>query len=261
MTIEPPPPVITLEQIYKSYGDNTVLRGVDLTVRQGEAVFLIGPSGGGKSTLLRCINFLERPEAGTLTFLGEPLCSQNRTNFSIAPEKQLRQARSRMPMVFQQFNLFSHRSVLENVMEGPVTVKKTPKSVAVCLAREALDRVHMLQKQDHYPDQLSGGQKQRVAIARALAMEPPVILFDEPTSALDPELVSGVQTIISDLSGQGLTLLVVTHDPAFVQSTAHKVCFCDDGHILESGTVSDIYTNPRTERVQKFILSSGSRMT
>lgn len=260
MTLQPPPPVITLEQIYKSYGDNAVLRGVDLTVRQGEAVFLIGPSGGGKSTLLRCINFLERPEAGTITFLGERLCSQNRTNFSIAPEKQLRQARSRMPMVFQQFNLFSHRTVLENVMEGPLTVKNISKSLAFSRAKYALDRVHMLQKQHYYPDQLSGGQKQRVAIARALAMEPPVILFDEPTSALDPELVSGVQNIICDLSKQGLTLLVVTHDPVFVQSTADKVCFCDDGHILESGTVSELYTNPRTERVQKFIFSSGGHM-
>ncbi|GAN70155.1 ABC transporter ATP-binding protein [Acetobacter syzygii] len=254
-------PVLHLEQVYKSYGETAVLRGVDLKVFQGDAVFLIGPSGGGKSTLLRCINFLEYPDAGTITALGEKLCNQNRTHFEIASEKTLRHARARMPMVFQQFNLFSHQTVLENVIEGLITVKKIPKREAIILARTALDRVHMLQKQNHYPDQLSGGQKQRVAIARALAMDPPVILFDEPTSALDPELVSGVQTIIQDLSSQGLTLLVVTHDPAFVQSTAHTVCFCGDGYILESGTVNEIYGNPRTERVRKFIQSSGAHLT
>ncbi|WP_212338534.1 amino acid ABC transporter ATP-binding protein [Acetobacter thailandicus] len=252
-------PVLTLQQVYKSYGSHAVLRGVDLTVLQGEALFIIGPSGGGKSTLLRCINFLERPEAGSITFLNQKLCQHYRSHFEIAPEKQLRQARARMPMVFQQFNLFSHQTTLENVMEALLTVKKLHKDQAVILARHALDRVQMLQKQNHYPHQLSGGQKQRVAIARALAMEPPVILFDEPTSALDPELVSGVQSIIRDLSAQGLTLLTVTHDQVFVQSTAHKVCFYADGHIVESGPPEQIYNTPRTERVRQFVHSVSAR--
>ncbi|MCX7078442.1 MAG: amino acid ABC transporter ATP-binding protein, partial [Pseudomonas sp.] len=185
-------PILQISGLHKAYGNSKILRGVDLTVKRGEVIFLIGPSGGGKSTLLRCINFLETPCAGEITFIGERLCHQDNQAYQQVDESRLRMARSKMPMVFQQFNLFSNRTVLENVIEGPVHVLRRPRQEAMAEARVILDKVGLSARLDYYPDQLSGGQRQRVAIARALAMKPELILFDEPTSALDPELVSGV---------------------------------------------------------------------
>ena len=242
-----PGPVLTVRALHKRFGALPVLRGVDLEVRQGEITFLIGPSGSGKSTLLRCINFLERPTSGEITFFGEHLCR--------AAEADLRAARARMPMVFQQFNLFSHRTVLANVIEGPVHVLKRSRERATEEAQALLGRVGLLDKQDNYPDQLSGGQKQRVAIARALAMEPALILFDEPTSSLDPELVAEVLAMIRSLAEEGRTMIVVTHEMKFARQLADRVHFLADGLIVESGTPQEIFDAPKNPRLADFMLS------
>ena len=247
--------MLTIRQLHKSFGATQVLRGVDLTVERGEITFIIGPSGGGKSTILRCINFLERPTSGEITFGQERLCSEDGNVFHIAPEAVLRRARSRMPMVFQHFNLLKHRTVLQNVIEGPMMVQKRPKAQVIPEAQEFLRRVGLFERQDFYPDQLSGGQKQRVAIARALAMQPELILFDEPTSALDPELVSGVLDTIRALAGEGRTMVIVTHEMSFARRLGHKVHFCAEGKILESGTPDEIFDNPQNPRLQGFINS------
>ncbi|MCW0002139.1 amino acid ABC transporter ATP-binding protein [Pararhizobium sp. YC-54] len=232
-----------------------VLKGVSLSVNQGEVAFLIGPSGSGKSTLARCINFLETPSSGTITFEGKKLCGIEAKGFRTAPERDLRDARSHMPMVFQQFNLFSHRTVLENVIEGPVLVKKVTQDEAVADALRLLSEVGLREKADFYPDQLSGGQKQRVAIARALAMHPKLILFDEPTSALDPELVTGILDTIRGLADKGMTLVIVTHEMGFARKLADVVHFMADGTIVESGSPDEIFDNPTSPRLKDFINS------
>ncbi|UVK47780.1 amino acid ABC transporter ATP-binding protein [Mesorhizobium sp. AR07] len=245
--------MLQVSGLAKSYGAQTVLSGVDLTVHQGDVTFLIGPSGGGKSTLLRCINFLTRPNNGAIQFDGQQLCHRDASGFAVAPERVLRRARSEMPMVFQHFNLFAHRTALENVIEAPIHVQRRPRKEAMDAALETLALVGLAEKRDHYPDQLSGGQKQRVAIARALAMNPKLILFDEPTSALDPELVSGVLDTIRSLADRGMTLIVVSHEMSFAKKLANTIHFVCDGIVMESGAPSEIFGNPKSERLTNFI--------
>lgn len=246
-------PILQVRGLKKSYGAINVLKNVDLTVRQGDVTFLIGPSGGGKSTLLRCINFLAQPNGGEIVFDGQRLCHDDGSHHHTAPEKVLRHARSEMPMVFQHFNLFAHRTVLGNVIEAPVHVQGRPKSEAVDDAMETLAMVGLADKRDQFPDQLSGGQKQRVAIARALAMKPKLILFDEPTSALDPELVSGVLDTIRSLAERGMTLIVVSHEMSFARKLADRIHFVCDGVLMESGAPDDIFERPSSLRLANFI--------
>jgi len=248
-------PILTVQALRKSFGNIEVLRGVNLSVRAGEVTFLIGPSGGGKSTLMRCINFLDTPSAGEIVFAGKRLCHEDGNLFHAAPERLLRAARSEMPMVFQNFNLFSHRTVLKNVIEGPVMVQGRPRAQAIEEAEQILRRFGLGDKFDHYPDQLSGGQKQRVAIARALAMQPRMILFDEPTSALDPELIAGVLDTIRVLAEEGLTLIVVSHEMKFARRLADIIHFIADGVILESGPPDRIFDAPESSRLTGFIRS------
>jgi ABC-type histidine transport system ATPase subunit len=248
-------PVLAVRALHKRFGALHVLKGVDLTVAQGETNFLIGPSGAGKSSLLRCINFLEMPSSGDIRVFGERLCHTEGDRLRVAPDAVLRKARSRMPMVFQHFNLFHHRTVLQNIIEGPTRVQLKPKAQAAEEAQHILRRVGLLDKQDSYPDQLSGGQKQRVAIARALAMQPALILFDEPTSSLDPELVAEVLGMIRSLAEEGRTMIVVTHEMNFTRQLADRVHFVVDGVITESGTPQDIFDTPRSARLAEFIQS------
>jgi ABC-type polar amino acid transport system ATPase subunit len=255
MTIRSSEPLLSVRALRKSFGPLEVLKGVNISVHPGEVTFLIGPSGGGKSTLMRCMNFLDMPNAGEIVFDGRRLCHEDGNLFHAAPERVLREARSEMPMVFQHFNLFSHRTVLQNVIEGPVMVKGRPRAQAISEAEEILRRVGLHDKLDHYPDQLSGGQKQRVAIARALAMRPRLILFDEPTSALDPELVSGILDTIRALAEEGLTLIVVSHEMGFARKLADVIHFIADGVILESGPPERIFDNPENSRLTGFIRS------
>jgi ABC-type histidine transport system ATPase subunit len=249
---DPKTPLLTVRALHKRFGALHVLRGIDLDVQQGEITFLIGPSGAGKSTLLRCINFLERPTRGEIRFSDQPLCHEQDHRLHVAPERILRKARSRMPMVFQHFNLLHHRTVLQNVIEGPTIVQLKPRDQAIEQAQEILRRIGLLDKQDHYPDQLSGGQKQRVAIARALAMEPALILFDEPTSSLDPELVAEVLGMIRELAEEGRTMMVVTHEMNFARQLADRVHFFVDGRILESGTPEQVFDAPNNSRLADF---------
>jgi ABC-type polar amino acid transport system ATPase subunit len=246
-------PMLVIRNLRKSFGPVSVLKGVDLVIQPREVTFLIGPSGGGKSTLLRCINFLEKPTGGEIIFSGERLCHNEPGGFKIAPERTLRAVRSEMPMVFQQFNLIWHRTALENVIEGPVIVKRKPRTQAIEEATELLRRVGLGEKLHSYPDQLSGGQQQRVAIARAVAMRPKLILFDEPTSALDPELVAGVLDTIRALAEAGMTLIVVSHEMRFARKLADTIHFIADGAILESGTAEKIFDEPKSGRLASFI--------
>jgi ABC-type polar amino acid transport system ATPase subunit len=248
-------PLLTIRGLRKNFGSNIVLKGVDLKVMPGEVTFLIGPSGGGKSTLLRSINFLETPTGGEIVFSGLRLCHQDGGIFKRAPERVIRDARAQMPMVFQHFNLFTHRTVLENVIEGPTIVQSRPRDEAVEDALDILDRVGLRDKADHYPAQLSGGQKQRVAIARALAMRPRLILFDEPTSALDPELVAGVLDTIRGLAEEGRTMVVVSHEMSFARKLADRIHFVSGGIVEESGTPDEIFDQPRSDRLKSFMRS------
>ncbi len=247
--------LLQVQGLSKSYNANTILRDVDLTVCRGQVIALIGPSGGGKSTLLRCMNFLETPDSGEITFNGEAFCYESPGGLRLAPNRSLRNVRAKMPMVFQNFNLFAHRTALQNVMEGPRYVLHRPKGEVEAEAREILGQVGLGDRADHYPDQLSGGQKQRVAIARALAMRPEMILFDEPTSALDPELVSGVLDTIKSLADRGLTLIIVTHEMTFARKIADEIHFMADGKIVESGDARRIFESPQEPRLVEFIRS------
>jgi len=245
--------IVNVRGLKKSFGDNQVLKGVDLSVEPGEVTFLIGPSGGGKTTLLRCLNFLEMPDGGTIEVEGQKLCEEDDKGFRKAPDRELRRARSRMSMVFQHFNLWNHKTALENVIEGPVVVLKRPRSEAIDEARRLLERVGLKDKLDSYPAELSGGQKQRVGIARALAMQPTVLLCDEPTSSLDPELVSGILDLLRALAEEGRTMVVVSHEMGFARRSADRVHFVDGGRIAESGSPDTIFGNPATERLKTFI--------
>ncbi len=240
--------------IRKSYGTHEVLKGVDLSVANGEVLCILGPSGSGKSTLLRCINHLEVPDGGYAWVDGEIIGYALRGDeLCELPVRRLRQQQSRLGMVFQHFNLFAHKTVLENVIEGPVIVRRMPRAAAIAKARDLLDMVGMSARENAYPAQLSGGQKQRVAIARALAMEPRLMLFDEPTSALDPELVGEVLEVMRRLAEGGTTMIVVTHEIAFARDVADRVMVMIDGEVRESGLARQVLSNPSDPRVRAFL--------
>jgi polar amino acid transport system ATP-binding protein len=236
--------MIEIKDVHKSFGDVPVLKGISLNVEQGEVVCLIGASGSGKSTLLRCINALESYDSGEIKLLDQVVQQRSR---------HINQLRTQVGMVFQRFNLFPHRTAIENVMEGPVHVKREPVAQA---RREAIDLLHKVglgQKLDAYPHQLSGGQQQRVAIARSLAMKPKAILFDEPTSALDPELVGEVLSVMRTLAREGMTMLVVTHEMGFAREVADRVCFLHAGLIIEQGSAKEVLGSPREARTREFL--------
>jgi polar amino acid transport system ATP-binding protein len=238
--------MIQLKNLVKSFGSLTVLKGVDLTVNEKEVVVLIGASGSGKSTLLRCLNFLEVYDEGEIQIEGEPIVP-NKTN--------LNKVREEVGMVFQHFNLFPHKTVLENIIEAPIFVKKRKVDEAKQHAYELLEKVGLRDKADVYPDSLSGGQKQRVAIARALAMKPKIMLFDEPTSALDPELVGEVLQVMKQLANDGMTMVVVTHEMGFAREVADRVAFMHDGQILEQEHPNSFFDHPQNERTKQFLNS------
>ncbi|WP_448855118.1 amino acid ABC transporter ATP-binding protein [Corynebacterium camporealensis] len=249
-------PMISAQNVHKSFGRLEVLKGIDLEVAPGEVTCLLGPSGSGKSTFLRCVNHLETINAGRIyvdgTLIGYE--EKNGTLYEIT-EKLAAQQRSDIGMVFQSFNLFSHRTVFENIIEAPIQVKKVPADKAKKKAMELLEQVGLAHKADAYPVQLSGGQQQRVAIARAVAMEPKLMLFDEPTSALDPELVGEVLRVMKQLAADGMTMLVVTHEMGFAREVADKIVFMDGGQIVEVGTPEEVLENPQHQRTQDFLAS------
>lgn len=249
-------PMISAQNVHKSFGQFEVLKGIDLEVQPGEVACLLGPSGSGKSTFLRCVNHLDKATAGRLYVDGELIGYREKNGilYEIS-EKQAAQQRSDIGMVFQSFNLFPHRTVVENIIEAPMQVKKVPEDKARKRAMELLDEVGLAAKADNYPVQLSGGQQQRVAIARAVAMDPKLMLFDEPTSALDPELVGEVLRVMKDLAAQGMTMLVVTHEMGFAREVADKVFFMDGGVVLESGTPVEVLDNPQQPRTKEFLSS------
>jgi polar amino acid transport system ATP-binding protein len=248
-------PMIVVDGLVKRYGVLTVLDGVDLAIGRGDVLVVVGPSGSGKSTILRCLNFLEEFEAGTVTIDGKPVgytvdSSENRRRQS---EAEIARMRAEVGMVFQDFALFPHRSVLDNVTMGPVQVRRMGRKAAEELAAELLDKVGLADKRNAYPAQLSGGQQQRVAIARSLAMEPKVMLFDEVTSALDPELVGEVLDVMKRLAEEGMTMVVVTHEMDFALDVADRVAFIDGGRVVEDGPPGEVLRNPQSDRLQAFL--------
>ncbi|MDB5542082.1 MAG: amino acid transporter [Devosia sp.] len=251
-------PVVEITDLHKSYGPLEVLKGVSLTARQGEVVALIGSSGSGKSTLLRCINMLEVPERGSVRVAGEEIALTGKPpHRKPADEHQIRRIRSELGMVFQSFNLWSHMSVLENVMEAPLRVQKREKAAVHAEALEMLAKVGIRDKAESHPSQLSGGQQQRAAIARALCINPKVMLFDEPTSALDPELEVEVLRVIKLLADEGRTMILVTHDMQFARTIADRVIFLHQGRIEEEGTVAEVFGATRSARLKQFLSAAG----
>jgi len=246
--------MVDIRSVHKSYGSLEVLKGIDLEVRTGEVTVVLGPSGSGKSTLLRIINHLEKVDHGAISVDGT-LVGYRRSGDKLheLPEREVLKQRTRIGFVFQNFNLFPHLTVLDNIIEAPVSTLKRPRKEAVESARRLLDRVGLADKANAYPRQLSGGQQQRVAIARALALEPKLLLFDEPTSALDPELVGEVLDVIRDLAHQGTTMIVVTHEIGFAREVADTVVFMADGKIVEQGPPGDVLDAPRHERTRAFL--------
>ena len=238
--------MIDVKNLSKSFGDHLVLDDISEHIYPGEKVVVIAPSGSGKSTFLRCLNLLETPTKGTITFEGTDITD---------PKTDINLVRRQMGMVFQHFNLFPHMTVLENVIEAPVQVKKVPKETAKQEAKALLKKVGLEDKADVYPSKLSGGQKQRVAIARALAMKPDIMLFDEPTSALDPELVGEVLLTMKELAEEGMTMIIVTHEMSFAREVADWIFFMHEGNILERGTPEQIFDNPQEERTREFFSS------
>ena len=236
--------MIYVNNLEKSFGKNKVLKGVNEHIKKGEVVVVIGPSGSGKSTFLRCLNLLEEPTGGEIIFEGKNITDK---------KVNINKLREKMGMVFQQFNLFPHKTVLENITIAPIKVKKMKKSDAEAKAIRLLEKVGLENKKDAYPAQLSGGQKQRIAIARALAMEPDVMLFDEPTSALDPEMVGEVLNVMKNLASEGMTMVVVTHEMGFAKTVADRVIFLENGKIVEENDAKAFYENPKTERAQDFL--------
>ncbi len=237
-------PLVVLDGVNKWFGDLHVLRDIDLTIHRGEVVVVIGPSGSGKSTLCRAINRLETIDEGSISLDSDPLPEEG---------KHLATLRAEVGMVFQSFNLFAHKTILENVTLGPIKVRKRSKSDAEANAKELLQRVGIDEQANKYPAQLSGGQQQRVAIARALAMNPKVMLFDEPTSALDPEMIKEVLDVMVELAEQGMTMVVVTHEMGFARTAAHRVIFMSDGAVVEENTPEEFFTNPQSERAKDFL--------
>ena len=245
---------LIVEDLHKSYGANEVLKGVSLRAARGDVIAIIGSSGSGKSTFLRCINFLEHPSAGRITVNGEQIRLVPDRRGALVPDpKQLQKVRTRLAMVFQHFNLWSHMTVLENVVEAPLHVLRLPRKEALERAQSYLSKVGIYQFRDAYPAHLSGGQQQRVAIARALAMEPSVLLFDEPTSALDPELVGEVLRVMKGLAEEGRTMVVVTHEMAFARDVATHAIFLHQGRIEEEGVPAEVFGNTRSERLRQFL--------
>jgi polar amino acid transport system ATP-binding protein len=242
--LRPDAAAIDIQDLHKSFGDNAVLKGIDFHVDNGEVVCVIGPSGSGKSTLLRCVNLLEQPTSGRIVVEGVEITD---------PDIDVDKIRARIGMVFQQFNLFPHLSVLRNLTIAQQRVKKRDKDEAVAVARRNLEKVGLAEREDAYPAHLSGGQQQRVAIARALSMDPDMMLFDEPTSALDPELVGDVLGVMKDLAHEGMTMMVVTHEMGFAREVGDKLVFMDDGVIVEEGDPKKVLTNPQHERTQGFL--------
>lgn len=236
--------MIRVEDLHKNFGDLEVLKGIDQHVAPGEKVAVIGPSGSGKSTFLRCLNLLEMPTSGKIYVDGEDILEKG---------KDINKIRQKMGMVFQQFNLFPHKTVLGNITMAPLTLKKISKAEAEEKAKELLNRVGLYEKADAYPAQLSGGQQQRIAIARALAMEPEIMLFDEPTSALDPEMVGEVLAVMTDLAKAGMTMVVVTHEMGFAREVSNHVVFMDQGIIMEEGSPEEIFGNPQNDRTKAFL--------
>jgi len=236
--------LVVLDHVNKWFGDLHVLQDINLAINRGEVVVVIGPSGSGKSTLCRAINRLETIDEGTITLDGQPLPAEG---------KSLAKLRAEVGMVFQSFNLFAHKTILENVTLGPIKVRKMPKNEAEAKARQLLERVGVTAQAEKYPAQLSGGQQQRVAIARALAMEPKVMLFDEPTSALDPEMIKEVLDVMVDLARGGMTMVVVTHEMGFARTAANRVVFMADGRIVEENTPDEFFNDPRSERARDFL--------
>jgi ABC-type histidine transport system ATPase subunit len=247
---------LVVNDLHKSFGRLEVLKGVSLSAENGDVIAMIGSSGSGKSTLLRCINLLETPDAGQVHVAGE-LIRMVKTRHGARPadHKQVDRIRTRLGMVFQSFNLWSHMTVLENVIEAPVHVLKQPKAQAIERAEALLAKVGIAEKRSHYPSHLSGGQQQRAAIARALAMEPQVMLFDEPTSALDPELVGEVLKVMRDLAEEGRTMLIVTHEIGFAREVSTSTVFLHQGRIEEQGPPKQVFGNPRSDRLRQFLAS------
>ncbi|MDE1173940.1 MAG: ATP-binding cassette domain-containing protein [Parvibaculaceae bacterium] len=247
------PEALRVSGIWKQFGGHEVLKGISLKACEHDVIAILGSSGSGKSTLLRCINFLEMPDAGEVSVQGELIRMSNRNGYHPEDPKQLQRIRQKLSMVFQQFNLWSHMTVLQNIIEAPIHVLKIDRKTAIARAEKVLDRVGLLDKCHNYPSQLSGGQQQRVAIARALAMEPAVMLFDEPTSALDPELVGEVLKVMQSLATEGRTMLVVTHEMSFARDVASRIIFLHQGLVEEEGTPDEIFGAPKSPRLQQFL--------
>lgn len=236
--------MIRVENLHKNFGELEVLKGINIEVSKGEVIAIIGPSGSGKSTFLRCINRLEEPSSGAIYI----------DNQNIMDKKtDINKVRQKLGMVFQHFNLFPHKNVLENITLAPTKLKKLPKETAAKKAMELLGRVGLIDKKDFYPSKLSGGQKQRIAIARALAMEPEIMLFDEPTSALDPEMIKEVLDVMVDLAKEGMTMMIVTHEMGFARNVASRILFMSEGEIIEDSTPNMLFDNPKNKRVQEFL--------
>lgn len=239
--------MLQVKNVRKAFGDNQVLRGVDIEVKKGDIVVILGPSGSGKTTFLRCLNFLERADGGTMDFEGI------HTELKDASKEVVSKVRKKTAFVFQNYNLFQNKTALQNVMEGLTVARKVPKAEALERAKAALDKVGLSERCDYYPSQLSGGQQQRVGIARAIAVNPDVLLFDEPTSALDPELIGEVLAVMKKLAREGATMIIVTHEMTFAQEVASKVIFMDGGVIVEQGSAKQIFTSPKEERTIQFL--------
>jgi ABC-type histidine transport system ATPase subunit len=255
-----PTPALVVEDMHKRFGDLEVLKGVSLAAHEGDVIAILGSSGSGKSTMLRCINLLETPDSGRVYVAGELIKMKPTRDGHAVPEdhKQVDRIRSELGMVFQSFNLWSHMTVLQNVIEAPIHVLKLPRAEAVARAEALLGKVGIAEKHSHYPSHLSGGQQQRAAIARALAMQPKVMLFDEPTSALDPELVGEVLRVMRQLAEEGTTMLVVTHEMSFAREVSSKVIFLHKGVIEEQGPPKEVFGNPRSDRFRQFLAGTQS---
>ena len=248
---------LEVRELHKYFGTHEVLKGIDMTARKGDVISLIGSSGSGKSTFLRCINLLETPSSGTVSLHGELIRMKSNRAGERLPEdmRQVERIRSRLAMVFQSFNLWSHMTIMQNIIEVPIQVLKVPRAEAIAKAEQLLNRVGLWERRDYYPGHLSGGQQQRAAIARALAVEPAVMLFDEPTSALDPELVGEVLGLMRELAEEGRTMLVVTHEMSFARDVSNKVMFLHQGRVEEEGNPKEIFAHPKSERFKQFISS------
>lgn len=242
--------VVSIKNLHKSFGDVEVLKGIDMDIKKGEVVAILGPSGSGKTTFLRCLNFLETADKGVINIGGQRVDCQEKGK---EQKKKIINLRRNTAMVFQNYNLFSHRTLIENVMEGLVVVRKMDKSEAYEKSKKMLERVGLGERINYYPHMISGGQKQRASMARALVLNPDVILFDEPTSALDPELIGEVLDTMKQIADEGITMIVVTHEMSFARDVADRVIFMDKGVIVEQGTSKEIFTRPKEERTKKFL--------